>query len=70
MQAFKKVDKRKEVKKLNKKVIETIMNTLRRGSYIETAVVLAGVSKQRFYDWIKLAHQDRKEKKANTIYIK
>lgn len=62
MTAFKKLpkDKSKIIKKLNRNVIEDMCKFLRAGAYIETAAVLAGIGKSRFYDWIKLAHQQKK----------
>lgn len=39
-------------------VIEKIVNTLRLGAYIETAVVLAGVPKRTFYLWAKKGNED------------
>lgn len=58
MPAFRKVKKGGRPPKLNDELIEKICNTLRLGTYIETAVVLAGVQKVIFYEWIKLAHKN------------
>ena len=63
MPAFKKVKKNPGGRppKLNDKVIADIVNHLRIGCYLETAVVMAGVQKTIFYEWIKLAHKGSKE---------
>lgn len=55
--------------KLNEEVIKTIVNYMRSGAYVETAVVCAGVQKQIFYDWMKQAHKDIKEGKE-TLKVK
>jgi hypothetical protein len=41
---------------LNDELIEKIVNNLRAGAYIETAVIVAGVSKEVFYRWMKIAN--------------
>lgn len=56
MPSFRKVDKTKKEPKLNDDLIEKICKQLQLGNYIETAVVMAGVSKQSFYTWIKIAN--------------
>ena len=38
------------------KQFETILTCVRRGSFIETACKVAGISKQRFYEWCKLGN--------------
>lgn len=63
--SFRKVKPGEEVTKLNDEIIEKICNNLRLGSYIETAVVMAGVRKQTFYNWCKLAHE-----KPRSIYMR
>ncbi len=63
MPAFKKVKPNGRPPKLNDELIEKICNVLRIGAYVETAVVVNGVSKQLFYTWCKLAH-----KKPGSIY--
>lgn len=40
-------------------LIITIVNYIRLGSYVETAVAAAGVPKPTFYDWMKRAAEDR-----------
>lgn len=67
MPAFKKVGPGAPPK-LDKEVIGRIVNNLRAGAYIETAVVCAGVSKQIFYDWVKQAHRDKKAGLEDTIH--
>jgi len=64
MPAFKKVNKGGAPPKLNEELIDKIMNNLRLGVYLETAVVCAGVHKAIFYEWVKQAHRDRKENKV------
>lgn len=59
---FKKIRKEQQIKKLTNQTIEIICNNLRLGHYIETAVVMAGVSKTQFYEWIKLSHERKKSK--------
>jgi len=39
--------------KLTQGMIDTIVNCLRLGSYIETAAILAGIDKNTFYAWLK-----------------
>lgn len=51
---------------LNEQLIETIAQAIRVGAYVETAVALAGVSKDSFYRWLKMAEGDS----ANDITIK
>ncbi len=41
--------------KLTEKLIEKISTSIRSGCYVETAVALAGLSKQSFYRWLKQA---------------
>ena len=54
MPAFKKVKKKQlQVTKCTPEVIKDICNTLRLGAFIETAVVMAGVSKTTYYNWMK-----------------
>jgi len=43
---------------LNDLVQEKIVSSLRRGSYVETAAALAGVSKQTLYDWFKRGNRE------------
>lgn len=63
MPAFHKVKKGKQVTKCTQEVIDIICNTLRVGAYTETAVVMAGVSKETYRRWMILA-----QKKPNSIY--
>lgn len=44
--------------KLTEELIETIAQAIRVGSYVETAVALAGVSKDSFYRWLRQAESD------------
>ncbi|AFX99943.1 hypothetical protein [Bdellovibrio bacteriovorus] len=44
--------------KLTDQLIETIAQAIRVGSYVETAVALAGVSKDSFYRWLRQAESD------------
>ncbi len=44
-----------------KEFIDSMMNYLRLGAYLETAVIMAGVPKSTAYDWAKRGHKDRKE---------
>lgn len=60
MPAFKKINKQRAEAKLTPEFIEKVTNYLRLGCYIETAVVMAGTSKQTFYTWIKKGHQEEK----------
>lgn len=46
--------------KLRKKVTEKILQYLRAGSYIETAVVAAGVRKSTYYNWLAIVAEERK----------
>lgn len=39
--------------KLTDEIQEKVCNAIRLGSYIETAVIYAGVPKSTFYDWLK-----------------
>lgn len=39
-------------------VIEVICNNLRLGSYLESAVIMADVSKETFYKWIKASRSE------------
>lgn len=41
--------------KINAEIIGKIVTYVRTGSYIETAVVAAGISKQTYYQWMKAA---------------
>jgi len=47
-----------QVTKCNQDVIDSIVNTLRLGSYIETAVAIAGITKKTFYNWMTYSHED------------
>lgn len=51
---------------LNDELIETIAQAIRVGSYVETAVALAGVSKDSFYRWLRQAENDD----ANEMTVK
>lgn len=44
--------------KLSEDLIETIAQAIRVGAYVETAVALAGVSKDSFYRWLRQAESD------------
>jgi transposase len=44
--------------KLTNELIEAIVESIRQGAYVETAVALAGVSKQSFYRWLREAESD------------
>lgn len=44
--------------KLTEQLIETIAQAIRVGAYVETAVALAGVSKDSFYRWLRQAESD------------
>lgn len=44
--------------KLTEELIETIAQAIRVGAYVETAVALAGVSKDSFYRWLRQADSD------------
>lgn len=73
MPAFRKVKKKGDGAgppeiELTQELIDKIVNNLRLGAYVETAVVCAGVSKQIFYKWIKQAHKDFED--PNSIYVK
>ena len=70
MSAFKKVKHEDRVKKLNQKVIDSIMNNLRAGAYIETAVICAGVSKPTFYAWLKTANEHLAKGNTRSIFVK
>lgn len=45
--------------KLTDEVQRAICRGIRMGNYIETAALLAGVSKQTFYTWVKKGHAER-----------
>ena len=66
MPAFKKVSG-VQVTKCTPEVIKEICNYLLIGAYVETAVVMAGVGKKTFYDWIKNSH-DPEKKGYKKIY--
>ncbi|WP_413612914.1 hypothetical protein [Bdellovibrio sp. HCB-110] len=51
---------------LSNELIETIAQAIRVGSYVETAVALAGVSKDSFYRWLRQAESDD----ANEMTVK
>jgi hypothetical protein len=51
---------------LTDELIETIAQAIRVGSYVETAVALAGVSKDSFYRWLRQAESDD----ANEMTVK
>lgn len=44
--------------KLTNDLIEAIAAPIRQGAYVETAVALAGVSKQSFYRWLREAENE------------
>ena len=63
--AFKKTKKDKSAGRpieLTEELIKKVQNNLRAGAYIETAVVVAGISKATFYDWMKIANGKYKVK--------
>lgn len=41
------------------KQFDIIVGCARRGSYLETACKVAGISRKRFYDWVALGNQGR-----------
>lgn len=41
---------------LDEEFIARVVNSLRAGAYIETAVIVAGASKESFYRWMKIAN--------------
>lgn len=47
---------------LDDEFITKVMNYLRLGAYIETAVIVAGASKDSFYRWMKIANGKFKPK--------
>lgn len=48
--------------KLTEELIDTVAKSIRMGSYVETAVALAGISKDTFYRWLRQAEsEDAKE---------
>lgn len=47
-------------------LIETIAQAIRVGAYVETAVALAGVSKDSFYRWLRQAESDE----SNEMTVK
>lgn len=49
--------------KISAELIEKICNTLRAGSYLETAAAMAGVSKTSLYKWLRKGNAKR-----NSIY--
>lgn len=53
--------------KLTEKMIERIAEAIRRGCYVETAVALAGLSKQSFYRWLKQAESDEATELAQKL---
>ena len=44
--------------KLTETLIENLAASIRSGCYVETAVAMAGISKQAFYRWLKQAEGD------------
>ncbi len=71
MSAFQKVKKHAGGArvKLNQDLIDRICNNLRLGTYIETAVVVNGISKSVFYQWAKKG-RDSSGATNTTIYGK
>lgn len=51
---------------LTDELIDTIAQAIRVGAYVETAVALAGVSKDSFYRWLRQAESDE----ANEVTVK
>lgn len=45
--------KRGSTPKLTSELIETVSAAIRNGAYVETAVALAGISKDSFYRWLR-----------------
>lgn len=43
--------------KLTPEIQKTIVELLRRGNYIETAAVFAGIDKKTFYNWMKRGNE-------------
>lgn len=46
--------------KLTPEVKEAIVNQIRIGNYIETAALVAGISKQSLYDWLKRGREAKR----------
>lgn len=71
MTAFKKIKKSKgrvgAPTKLTEEVLIEISKNIKAGAYIETAVVIAGVSKKTFYEWLKLSHKDKNHNDVKSI---
>lgn len=51
--------------KLTPEIQKTIMDALRRGSYMETAAAYAGISKNTLYDWLRRGARE-KQRLANN----
>jgi len=64
--AFKKAKKGADKLKCDAKFIQDMVNILRLGAYVETAAIMAGTSKTRFYEWMKAA--DPKHPKHRPIF--
>lgn len=45
---------------------DKILEAVRAGAYVETAVKAAGVSKQTFYNWLKRGNREKKRLAKNT----
>lgn len=51
---------------LTDELVKAVCNALKAGAYVETAVVINGVSKVVFYEWCKIANGKLKAKKDHT----
>lgn len=49
--------------KLTQELITTICNAIRMGSYVETAVIYAGINKETFHNWVRKGNA-----KPSSIY--
>lgn len=53
----------------NQAIIDKIIENIRLGCFVETSAALAGISKQSFYSWLKLAKEARDKKEKTTLEI-
>lgn len=51
--------------KFSKEIADTIITYVKAGSYVETAAIAAGISKETFYDWLKKGARYREGKSDN-----
>lgn len=52
---------------LKQEVADKILGYIRAGSYIETAVVAAGIAKSTYYNWLAIVAEERKQIEAARL---